>query len=621
MNERRNSIWLFGIILVLSLLIQNVLADEVIYSDDFSTDPAGNWSSVVDDAGGQSPSIVWSSGSGNIALTDPDGNGYITMWTNAATSADASQGYHVEFDFMSAVGGTPLSVGVRVQRQGDNSHYRIRGYRGGSNDVLWRSDGPGLTDVSTIAPGYNGLVSSGQWYTLHAEVLDTGSQIEVKAVIYEQGTTNVAVPWSVTATDPGRNLTTNNGFGFQIGAAAAGEALYVDNFVVTEITPPSPYCGDSSTVYLAADLTGPEGVPDCHVDMYDFKLFAEDWLRCTDPTDSANCEQYYDYSKWLNNDLGKEETVPVPWTPVQVVGGDTVEIWGRSYVFNGIGLPSSLMAVGSDLLNGAMRFVTIVDGSPTAFTPTGPLTITPGDTKTIVEGNSTAGSLELQVVTTVEFDGFARVDLILTDTSGSVTLNKFWLEVPIVEDNALFYMPTFIDDHDPAMPAGGIKAPIVGVSDWGQRNSSKLYWVGGDDRGFFLAAEDDRNWKSANRNEAQELVPLAGEVIWRYHFVDESVDRDMSTPLELTYCFMATPVKPVDNWYKYRNSSDGGTWLLGGSNLQNAYDHGVRQVHYHEHWTEIMGYPGTFDPVRISGLHALMDEFKALGMNFVQRQL
>jgi len=364
------------------------------------------------------------------------------------------------------------------------------------------------------------------------------------------------------------------------------QALQVDNFTVEA---PGRYCGDPATVYHDADITGPMGIRDCYVDRYDLAELAGNWLDCTDPADPCNCDPLGGWV-WLGNDLGKDDIVPPPWTAITVSGGDTVNIWGRSYTFDSIGLPDSLMTVGDDLLYEPVRFVTVVNGSPVTFSAAGPLTITPGDAKTVVEGSSTAGDLQLRVVTTVEFDGFARVDLTLTDTAGASTLNKFWLEVPVTEDNALFHLPLFI--NDPTIPPEGVRRPILGEDDWQvTHTTTKLWWIGGNDRGLILTAEDDRNWCPADRDEAQELDPETGRVIWRYHFVDDAVTRSMATPLEITYCFMATPVKPVDDWYAERNSGNCGY----GIDPVLAASAGIKHGHIHEPWTEIMGYPGTFE--------------------------
>lgn len=47
-------------------------------------------------------------------------------------------------------------------------------------------------------------------------------------------------------------------------------------------------CGALGSYYAAGDVGGPVGVPDCRVDMYDFALLAEDWLRCSGPNPNCN---------------------------------------------------------------------------------------------------------------------------------------------------------------------------------------------------------------------------------------------------------------------------------------------------------------------------------------------
>ena len=66
---------------------------------------------------------------------------------------------------------------------------------------------------------------------------------------------------------------------------------YFDNFYY-EIMPPQ-VCGDVGTEYPVGDLTGPEGVPDCYFDLYDFSLFASQWLECTDPT-GLDCYHWWE---------------------------------------------------------------------------------------------------------------------------------------------------------------------------------------------------------------------------------------------------------------------------------------------------------------------------------------
>jgi len=60
------------------------------------------------------------------------------------------------------------------------------------------------------------------------------------------------------------------------------------------ITVENPTCQDviDDGLLLPSDLSGPEGVPDCRVDIYDFAALSGDWLYCNDPQD-PECEFPY----------------------------------------------------------------------------------------------------------------------------------------------------------------------------------------------------------------------------------------------------------------------------------------------------------------------------------------
>jgi len=60
------------------------------------------------------------------------------------------------------------------------------------------------------------------------------------------------------------------------------------------ITVSDPTCQDviDDGLLKASDISGPEGTPDCYVDLYDFAAFAGEWLSCNDPQD-IGCESPY----------------------------------------------------------------------------------------------------------------------------------------------------------------------------------------------------------------------------------------------------------------------------------------------------------------------------------------
>jgi len=60
------------------------------------------------------------------------------------------------------------------------------------------------------------------------------------------------------------------------------------------ITVINPVCQDiiDDGLLAASDISGPDGTPDCYVNLYDFAAIAGDWLSCNDPQ-NAECELPY----------------------------------------------------------------------------------------------------------------------------------------------------------------------------------------------------------------------------------------------------------------------------------------------------------------------------------------
>ena len=64
-----------------------------------------------------------------------------------------------------------------------------------------------------------------------------------------------------------------------VGDVDVSNPWYFDYIQVTpDPGPPAMLCGDRGTIYLDADISGPSGTKDCHVDLHDFALFAAQWL-------------------------------------------------------------------------------------------------------------------------------------------------------------------------------------------------------------------------------------------------------------------------------------------------------------------------------------------------------
>ena len=114
-------------------------------------------------------------------------------------------------------------------------------------------------------------------------------------VINGQMTVNFDSGFATRTYDLSNMGTGRNGIGtFGIYAAGGSSSIgtsYFDNFLYRIPVPSS--CGVSGTLYKATDITGPNGVPDCYVNVYDFALLALQWLECTDATRPAQCDLFW----------------------------------------------------------------------------------------------------------------------------------------------------------------------------------------------------------------------------------------------------------------------------------------------------------------------------------------
>ena len=100
-------------------------------------------------------------------------------------------------------------------------------------------------------------------------------------------TLNIAV---VRGTFGGANTGLNLGGSFLPDREAASPPLWPESdFIMSGSMVREPnYCGDDYTQYLAGDISGLAGAPDCYVNLHDVALMAKQWLECSDPG-NADC--------------------------------------------------------------------------------------------------------------------------------------------------------------------------------------------------------------------------------------------------------------------------------------------------------------------------------------------
>jgi Glycoside hydrolase 123, N-terminal domain len=331
-----------------------------------------------------------------------------------------------------------------------------------------------------------------------------------------------------------------------------------------------------------------------------------------------------DKPAWLQCDAGLTEAVPPPWTPV-AVDGPSVNVLGRTYRFADSGLPQAIDSDSTSLLARPVRLLATVDGRPVEVQG-GKLRLeSTKKREAALSSRSRLGGLDLQVSVSVEYDGFARFDTVLSGAQPA-NLDQLVLEIPLRAQCASHYA------HD-----------MQGVVPLSKKNPTLLFESGG--HGGALPAEaltltftpqvllsngrvglsfvtaSDQGWSVADRRKMIEVVRRDDGVVLRVRFVDRRVR--LERPLRLSWGLTALPSRPRPTWSAYEtfNSAQWGsagqflaTALRRGAGgetdtpLDRAARAGLKVVIIHQEWTEMQGYPGTLREENATRLRRVVEE-------------
>lgn len=90
-----------------------------------------------------------------------------------------------------------------------------------------------------------------------------------------------------TAEDPGVTFPTVPGI-YVLRLAATDTVYDLTDEITVSLTIPTCENVLTDGLGMAADLSGPNGTPDCYINIYDFAVIATNWLECNNPAD-ADC--------------------------------------------------------------------------------------------------------------------------------------------------------------------------------------------------------------------------------------------------------------------------------------------------------------------------------------------
>ena len=296
---------------------------------------------------------------------------------------------------------------------------------------------------------------------------------------------------------------------------------------------------------------------------------------------------------WLGSPAGVSREVLPPWTPVEAAGA-AVKVWGRTYQFGTLPLPSDVVARNAKVLASPITLRGTADGKELTWAGPGCRLIESRPDAARLAGAAESGNLLCEGTATIEYDGMVRCDLRIGPKTGKVTLQRLALEMPLDASHAayLHFWPGLWGSifNSGALPKQGYRGEF-----------RPFFWLGDEWRGLAWFCESERNFFNAKETKPIEIEPRRSGSVPRQPR-DRAADDDHA--LDYTFGFQATPLKPAtpDAWdYRICHYGDYGIedqpYTPPGEKPTTLLHHlarsGVCTVCFHEHWTDIQAYPAT----------------------------
>jgi hypothetical protein len=217
---------------------------------------------------------------------------------------------------------------------------------------------------------------------------------------------------------------------------------------------------------------------------------------------------------WLGSDAGKTDAVLPPWTPVVVnPSGDgfRIDVWGRSYLFDGAGaFPSQIVTKGENVLAQPIRLSGKMDGKVIEWKKA-PIQLEQNKPAAAILTQNLVSSDEkvaLSVRTQVEYDGMIRTDWKL-EPRALARLEELTVEIPMKSEctKLMYCFPDYARRRFygcGAVPEAGFKTAFT-----------PFVWLGDNEKGLQWFCESDENWNIADPSQAIEIEQEGEKTVLR----------------------------------------------------------------------------------------------------------
>ncbi|MBM3880831.1 MAG: discoidin domain-containing protein [Verrucomicrobia bacterium] len=265
--------------------------------------------------------------------------------------------------------------------------------------------------------------------------------------------------------------------------------------------------------------------------------------------------------EWEGNNLGRDEVVIPPFTPLEVDGErNVVRSVLRAHAHGAAGLWRQVVSQERELLAGPVR-IEVTQGGKVS-TAAGPAPRFTGKKPTAVSGEAawTAGALTGTTRFAYDYDGMQTIALELAPTETEV--ERVQLVIPLKAAEAWLMHPvtTQLRQHlagrIPALPKGSAAGKVwdsSGVPNRLNGNFVPYIYLGGPERGICFAADNDKDWIT-DGNVPMMVIDREGDsVLLRLNLVAKP--SRLTRKRTLTFALQATPAKPMPeapyNWRRW----------------------------------------------------------------------
>ena len=257
--------------------------------------------------------------------------------------------------------------------------------------------------------------------------------------------------------------------------------------------------------------------------------------------------------EWERNTIGTSDLILPPFTPISV-DGRTVSSVLREHEMNDVGLWDQVVAKGSPLLAGPMRFEATRDGR--TVTPTDATFAFTDTSKTSVNMSASfaIGKTKVQTTSRMEYDGMMTCQVQLEGGQ----LDQLDLIIPVKD--AMAPLAHMCGERCRENYAGYTPEGQGVVWDSSQILKREVLtpfvpyiWLGEEERGICWFAETDHGWALDGESPCQQLERDGDVLTLRIRLIQKPTP--LATPRSLRFGLQATPVKPMpvrpDHWRRW----------------------------------------------------------------------